>query len=66
MDMLFKIVEGLYFVAMFSLCISSIYMQCTCEIIALKKNNTSTDEDLKLINKILKEKRMKYEIIRRD
>jgi hypothetical protein len=66
MDVLFKVVEGLYLITMFSLCVYGVYLQCTCEILYLKKNNTNTDEDLRLVNKILKEKRIKYEIIRRD
>jgi hypothetical protein len=68
MSEIFKIFEILYLTTMYGFCIYGIYISVRYEIIAVKKNETSTDEainkELRLINKILKEKRIKYEIIR--
>lgn len=67
---IFKILEILYLTCIYCLCIYGIYISVRYEIIIVKKNETSTDEvinkELRLVNKILKEKRMKYEIIRCD
>jgi hypothetical protein len=55
---------------LFLICVSVVvitHIVCFLEMREkLKREDEISNEDLRLINKILKEKRIKYEIIRRD